>query len=263
MIAALALAPLAQVMILGTYHFADAGRDKVKTQIRDIKSAERQKEIVELVNRIARFRPTRIAIEATPDRADAINQRLAAYRQGTYNLTTNEIDQLGFRLAQQCKVDQLTPIDCHLDLDFDRLMQFLGTTNPSRAQRFGELMQSIGKRLQDWDNDFAVSQLFAIHNSLAYITQSHQFYLSLCDATDGTQFPGADIVGDWYKRNARIYGNLRRCIQPGDRVLVLYGSGHAKILRELVQDSGDLALVEASKYLPPCPVKPDALPFMG
>jgi Family of unknown function (DUF5694) len=262
MIATLALAPLAQVMILGTYHFADAGRDKVKSQIRDMGSAERQKEIVELVNRIARFRPTKIGIEATPNRADAINQNLAAYREGTYHLTTNEIDQIGFRLAKQCNITRLTAIDAQLDLDFDRLMGFFGMTNPTRARRLGTLMQSIGKRFEDWDNEFSVSQLFAIHNNPAYIAQSHQFYLSLCDANDGTEFPGADIVGDWYKRNARIYGNLRRSIQPGDRVLVLYGSAHAKILRELVQDSGDLALVEASTYLPPCPLKPEALRFI-
>ena len=261
MIATLALAPIAQVMFLGTYHFADARRDWVKTKIRDMNSPERQREIIELVNRIARFHPTKIAIEATPDRADAINHNLAAYRQGTYTLTTNEIEQLGFRLAQQSNIAQVSPIDSPLNLDFDRLMTFLGSTDPGRAQRLGTLMQSISKRFEDWDREFSVSQLMAIHNNRSYITQSHQFYLSLCEISDGTQFPGADIVGDWYKRNARIYANLRRTIQSGDRVVVLYGSGHAKILRELVQDSGDLTLVEASKYLPPCPVKPEALRF--
>jgi hypothetical protein len=55
---------------------------------------------------------------------------------------------------------------------------------------------------------------------------------------------------------------LRNAIQPGDRVLVIYGSGHLNILQKLVQDSGDLELVQASKYLPRCPVSPEELRFL-
>ncbi|MHA0111104.1 DUF5694 domain-containing protein, partial [Klebsiella pneumoniae] len=87
----------------------------------------------------------------------------------------------------------------------------------------------IGPTLEGWDRSYSVSQILAIHNSPWYIEESHRFYVSLCDASDGKVFPGADMLGDWYKRNARIYGALRRSIRKGDRVLVLYGSGHAKI----------------------------------
>jgi hypothetical protein len=257
MIAAIALAPIAQILILGTYHFADAGRDVVRTKLRDTMSASRQAEIIDLTNRLARFRPTKIAIEATPERAEEINRRLAGYLAGTVNLTANEIDQIGCRLARQCGVSELTPVDSLLNLDFARLMQFLGEKDPSRATKLGGQMQSIGKKFEEWDRQFTVGQLLAIHNSPAYLTQSHRFYVSLADVP-----PGADILGDWYKRNARIYGNLRRSIQPGDRVLVIYGSAHAPILRDLVQASGDLTLVEASKYLPACPVRPDAFRFV-
>jgi len=261
-LALLALAPFAQVMILGTYHFADAGLDAVKTQLRDTKSSVRQAEILDIVKRLKAFRPTKIAIEATPDRADEINQRLLAYSEGNYTLSANEIDQLGFRIAKQCGVNQLTPIDSKLNLDFSSLMQFLGAHDAERSGRLGAVMRGVGKKFEDWDNRFSVGQMLAIHNSKTYIRESHRFYVSLCDATDGNLSPGADILGDWYKRNARIYGNLRRTIQKGDRVLVIYGSGHSKILRELVQDSGDLELVEASNYLPACPVPASEIRFI-
>ena len=262
MLAVLALAPFAQVMILGTYHFADAGLDAVKTQLRDTKSPLRQAEIRDVVKRLKAFRPTRIAIEATPDRADEINKRLTAYFDGEYTLSSNEIDQLGFQIAKQAGVRQLTPIDSSLNLDFGSLMQFLGAHDAGRAGHLGTIMQGIGKKFEDWDNRFSVGQMLAIHNSSGYIRESHRFYVSLCDATDGKLSPGADVLGDWYKRNARIYGNLRRTIQQGDRVLVIYGSGHSKILRELIQDSGDLKLVEASKYLPACPIPASEIQFI-
>ena len=248
-------------MILGTYHFADAGRDVVKTNIRSSLSSERQKEIDALTQRLASFRPTQIAIEATADQAASINERFAAYKNGKYQLSPNEIEQVGFRLAKSAGLPQLTAIDTHLDLDFDRLFRVLDQHNPARATELLGQMQNVGKKFQEWDARFSVGQMLAIHNSQPYIKESQRLYVSLCSAANATEYPGADILGDWYKRNARIYGNLRNAIQPGDRVLVIYGSGHLKILQELVQDSGDLELVQASKYLPRCPVSPEELQF--
>ncbi len=62
---------------------------------------------------------------------------------------------------------------------------------------------------------------------------------------------GADLLSKWYERNIRIFANLQRITRPGDRVLVLFGSGHAPILRELIQHDPRLRLVEPRDYLPP------------
>lgn len=259
MLCAIALVPFAQVMVLGTYHFANPGRDAVKTRLRDTMSATRQKEIAELVKRLSVFRPTKIAVELKPENAAKLNSNLAAYRGGTYDLGANEIEQIGYRLAAQGRLDTLLPIDSQLDLDFGRLMGFMQAKEPARGQKFGAQIQQIGAKFEDWDSKYSVGALLAIHNNPGFIKQSHQFYVSLCDVTDGSEHPGADVLGDWYKRNARIYGNLRKGIVKGDRILIIYGSGHAKILRELIQDSGDLELIEASKYLPACPLRADEL----
>jgi len=40
-------------------------------------------------------------------------------------------------------------------------------------------------------------------------------------------------------------------IEPGDRVLVIFGQGHAPILRQLAIDSGDIDVVEPGAYLKP------------
>jgi hypothetical protein len=40
---------------------------------------------------------------------------------------------------------------------------------------------------------------------------------------DGDVYGGADMVADWYKRNLRIFANLTRISEPGDRVFIIYG----------------------------------------
>src|SRR5262252_9303741 len=57
----------AQVMILGVYHFANPGLDYVKSDLDDHLSEKRQKQIAEVVESLAKFRPTKIAIEDVPE----------------------------------------------------------------------------------------------------------------------------------------------------------------------------------------------------
>jgi len=40
-------------------------------------------------------------------------------------------------------------------------------------------------------------------------------------------YAGVEPVANLYRRNLRIFANLTRIIEPGDRVVVIYGAGHA------------------------------------
>ena len=66
----------------------------------------------------------------------------------------------------------------------------------------------------------------------------------------GDDFAGADVLAAWYQRNFRIFANLAAAVRPDDRVLVIYGQGHGAILRELIEASPALVLVEPNPYLP-------------
>jgi hypothetical protein len=75
-------------------------------------------------------------------------------------------------------------------------------------------------------------------------------YLRLARVGAGDGYAGADLLSRWYERNIRIFANLQRVVEPGDRVVVLIGSGHAPILRELVTYDPTMRRVEAVEYLP-------------
>jgi hypothetical protein len=56
-------------------------------------------------------------------------------------------------------------------------------------------------------------------------------------------------VANWYRRNLHIFANIARVAQPGERVLVIMGSGHGTLLRQFVDESPDLDLVSAEPLL--------------
>jgi len=58
------------------------------------------------------------------------------------------------------------------------------------------------------------------------------------------------LVTNWYKRNLRIFANLSRITDFGnDRILLIIGSGHLKILRGFAVDSPDFCLIDTQFYL--------------
>jgi hypothetical protein len=63
-------------------------------------------------------------------------------------------------------------------------------------------------------------------------------------------YESADRITNWYKRELRIFANLNRITEfPTDRILLIIGSGHLKILRDFALDSPQFCLVETESYL--------------
>jgi hypothetical protein len=53
--------------------------------------------------------------------------------------------------------------------------------------------------------------------------------------SDGVLYAAADRVSNWYKRNLRMFANINRItgFASRDRVLLIVGSGHLRILKQL------------------------------
>ncbi len=92
--------PPTPTLLLGTFHFDDPGRDVYKPQHRfDV--AARQTEILEVVERLAAFEPTKVVVEFSALEQNRLDRNYEAFLQGDFELTGNEIYQLGFRLAKR------------------------------------------------------------------------------------------------------------------------------------------------------------------
>jgi len=99
------------LLVLGTAHFSNPGNDLINLDTEDILSSIRQKEIVAVVDNLAKFKPTHIAVEIPSDSQEDLNNRFLDYKKGRYELNRSEMDQIGFRLAVKLDHNKIHAVD--------------------------------------------------------------------------------------------------------------------------------------------------------
>jgi len=237
-----------EVMIVGTFHMSNPGKDLHNVKADDVLSPKRQGEIESVVNNLARFRPTLVAAEWP---ADIAEQRYAGYAKGTLPPSHNEVVQLGFRLAKQAGLSTVHGIDVDGDFPYDAVEAY--------AKAHGEetilvdanaQIETFVKRQSDLLARGTVSDVLRYLNDPALIARGNDFYRVTLKVGGGTAQPGADLLTAWYKRNFYICANLVQLAKPGDHVVVFYGSGHSFLLRQCVSEMPGYRLIEANDYLP-------------
>lgn len=220
----------------------------------DVLQPKRQAELVDLVSRMAKFKPTRVAIECDPSQQAKWNQRYAAYRAGSYTLTRDERDQVGLRLAATMKLAQVdcvdftsTPPGLESDYDFADYAKTHGQQTAldklmakGHAYVVEETAYLRSHPLVDWYRRANEPERLKAGNSL---------YFDFAAIGGGDAHPGAAWVGGWHARNLIIVENVRRLSQPGDRIFMIFGAGHGYLLHAFAEDSGAFTLVDPQTYL--------------
>lgn len=240
----------AAIMVLGTYHFANPGRDVVKTEIADVLSEAKQGEIQEVTDALADFRPTKIAVESEPEDEARLDSLYHAYREGRHALSRNEIQQLGFRLAARFELSGLEPIDHPGEFPFGAMMEYAESHDPEFVAWVDEELERIETEMNRQQRENSIGEILGQMNDPAKLAEDHGVYMRFARVGAGDGFAGAELVSEWYERNIHIFSNIQRIAAPGDRVIVIIGGGHAPILRELIGYDPELRLVEAVSYLP-------------
>ncbi|HEY3812608.1 MAG TPA: DUF5694 domain-containing protein [Caulobacteraceae bacterium] len=237
-----------EVMIVGGYHMANPGKDIHDVTADDVLAPKRQKEIGAITDALARFKPTKIAVEWP---ADIVAERYPKYLAGTLAPSHNEVVQLGFRLAKDAHAEGVWGIDADGEFPWDELLAY------ARAHGQAKLMDeedaAIVKSVDEENAILAhgtISQALRHLNDPAVVLRDHQFYRRILRIGSGVDQPGANLDAAWYKRNFLICANLIQLAKPGDRIVVFYGAGHGYLLRQCVSETPGYRLVEANGYLP-------------
>mgnify|MGYP007024763931 FL=1 len=238
------------ILVIGTDHFTpqDSG-DLFKTNKPDMLSTGRQKEIKEVIGCIKKFEPTKVALECLQQKEDQLNEQYSSYLNGEYNLTINEIDQVGFRLAKECNLDQVHAVDWNEEQKDVPDLAKLGDTEEFReATKIGEeLLAEANAYL----SSHSLKEYLRWLNDPEIILRNQELYMKLALVGDTSNPAGAMWTAKyWYYRNMLIYKNLVRLIESKEeRIFVLYGSGHLHLLLQFLKESGIFDVKTASDYL--------------
>ena len=245
----------AQVLVVGTFHFNYPGLDALKTEESDkidVLKEPKKSEVTELVEYIKKFKPTKIAIEAKPQYSNTWNERLREYKKGEHRNKRGERYQLAMRIATDFNIDTLYTVDA------TALSNDLWQKD---SLFYKSLTSKINFELEDpyWEKakqyfDYREKQMkkTKILDVIKYMNtrEGHNanfgLYLTGSFATGEGQ--GADNFSMWwYNRNARIFANIVNITEsPKDRILVIFGNGHAAILRQFFEASPQYDFIEFS-----------------
>lgn len=245
------------VLLVGTFHFGYPNLDAYKVaedkQV-DILSAEKQLEVEALVEYLAKFRPTKIVVEAGRN-TGYLMRKYERWQAGSYKLEAREIDQLAFRLMQRFQLDTIYGCDASgltydMEQSADSLVfnSYLEEIFEDYDWQSDDPMDVLYGQLYDQMTELSIElpllDYFKYLNSDQLIERMHGAYLIGDFKLENNK--GADALAIyWYSRNLRIVRRIQQLeAGPDDRVLVLFGAGHIGILEQQFSASPEFELVK-------------------
>jgi len=246
-----------KVMILGTYHMANPGADAANIEADDVMTPKRQAELQALAEQLAVFNPTKITIES-PYGDTSRTFMYRAVRQGMSldSLGPNETYQIGFRLADLLGHETVYPIDHRMNANPPSIGA-LFSKYPERMDYFENRITSVQDSLNYWTENIlmkgTIAHFLAMMNSDRLIDLNHSLYLEFVkELWGGDYLSGTEMLSLWYERNLRIFQNLIRISDfdnEEERILIVMGQGHAKLLRDFIQDADYYEFVDVTDFI--------------
>ena len=245
-----------QVMVLGAYHFGNPGLDTNNMKVDSVLTPQRQQDLARVAKALATFRPTHVMVEM---QSEAPNFAIAEYTRfddAMLAKEANEIVQIGYRTARTAGLKTVNGIDEQPKAGepdyypYDKVRE--------TAAKFGQTaaLEALNIPIIAWLKKFeadqkshSVGEMLLRVNDPSSINGDMDSYYGMLAVGDKDQQTGADLNAGWYLRNAKIFGKLMHVAKPGDRVLVVYGSGHGFWLRHFASLTPGYRNVDVRPYL--------------
>lgn len=241
-----------KVILLGTFHFGETG-DKNKITFGDLFSPKRQSELDQLARQLVKIGPKKIFVEATPEKQHTLDSLYSLYRKQKLTDTVilrNEIEQIGFRLANLAGLPAPRAVDFRLDLPYGAMSKFekgIGADTTLKFPPFFDIPYPFTDASQKLSlKNTALPQYFIMLNNEYHRKQFQFDYLHYAMGYGyKSDYTGADYTSIWYERNLKIYTNILRELQPADDcIVVIFGSSHTNTLRQFFENHPSFKPIE-------------------
>lgn len=232
-----------EVMVLGTFHFTGA------PDFNAIDAPEQQEEIREMVQDLASFNPDKIALEYVRSEKEKLDSLYNAYLQGTHELTVNERQQIGFRLGKMLGHKNVYSIDYKKPWGMRATFNWAKEHAPGFIDYFRRWKEEMNHTDSLLHSRYTIGEILSYYSRESFLDRIQQFRMRSLEVGAGKNYTGVDPVASVYKRNLRIFANLAEIAEPGDRILIVYGSGHSWYFHNFIEDHPHMKLADLGKFL--------------
>ena len=236
------------VMILGTFHFTGGGSDVVNPNVQNYLAAEGQEQIGDLLDRLENYAPDKIMLELEPKYEADFNKEYRAYLNGKHELGVNERQQVGMRLAARLGHERLYAID------FDNFLDYRGAL--AAAKQLGQ--QDLLEEYEGWGEQVRAkvdsTENLPLLDHLGLLNSDEfgddrKTYLTIAQMGSVDDPQGALQILTWWERNMVMFARTAQHAEPGDKILIIVGAGHLRILQEFFEDAHGFNLIHPLPYL--------------
>ncbi len=245
-----------EVMVIGTYHFDNPGHDINNAKVDDVLKPRRQRELEALSTALASFRPTKIMVEWVAKTPNLVDPRYAEFRPIDLGQKRDERVQIAYRLAQRLGHKTVYAVDEQpegSEPDYFPFARVADWAKANGAQTQLNAMMVAGAAMSARNEKLlagnSIGGALAVLNARDSIARDQGLYYGMLEIGDAVQQPGAELNAMWFMRNAKIFAKLMRVAKPGDRVLLVFGSGHNYWLRHFAATTPGYREVDPVPYL--------------
>ncbi|EQB86099.1 hypothetical protein J2Z44_002638 [Clostridium punense] len=237
-----------QIMILGTFHMAGSS-DVFQFDIDNIKSEKRQKELREVIDKIKKFNPTKVAVERQSKFNDNLNVEFERYIRDENINGVNEIKQIAFPVARELGHSKIYGIDW---MERGAATCPAGEVYEYAKEKEPKLFNSINQE----DNrittgrDMTILEIYRSLNHEERLKEVHEKYINMARIGIDDNYKGMGWLTWWYQRNLIIFANLSKLIESDvEKIFLLIGSSHVGILSNFIKESQLFELIDIFDYL--------------
>lgn len=218
---------MTDILLFGIFHFSEE-----KT---DFTSDEIQNQLCELSYAVSKFSPTAVAVELDREK---YGERISLADGSWKKDLLREAFCFGGRIAVDSGLDELYPIDKIFPLN----PNMINDVNMHLILPRLEYLQKLGE-IGD------IKEKCKYINSPKYILNDANMYLDINSKNRDGEYFESKCISEWYFRNLCIFSNLQNISKDHSRIVVLYGAGHIPILRDLINMSDSMNLVDINNYI--------------
>jgi hypothetical protein len=254
-----------EVLLVGTYHFGGNTTDVIKVADDSILSNRKQGELSTLLDKLEKFKPEKIYVENEISRQQFWDSIYVEYKGNKRIKMKNEIFQIGIKLASRLHLDKgVTCVDWHIQpvhtfaekeyiTLYQKMNDFYAVNNIPDEEQQSEYETQVIQEIKGFNNkipDLELLEVYRILNSENYLNK--MFYANITSLLDVDTY---DMNIFWSQnnmiRNVNVYQNIIQDIlkDKPKRVLILYGVGHIKSLKNYLEAHPAVEIVETKEYL--------------